>query len=66
MYPTHWWESGEVVEDLVALPLDGIPSGRYLLRIGIYDPDTAIRLSPTSEGGKRYAEDMVILTEVQR
>ena len=66
MYPTHWWESGEVVEDLIVLPLDGVPSGSYLLRLGIYDPDTAIRLSATSKGGERYAEDMVPLTEVQR
>jgi hypothetical protein len=66
MYPTHWWESGEVVEDLIVLPLDGIPSGRYLLRVGIYDPDTAIRLSAYSEDGERYEGDVVTLTEVQR
>jgi hypothetical protein len=66
MYPTNWWESGEVVEDLIVLPLDGIPSGRYLLRVGIYDPDTAIRLSAYSEDGERYEGDVVTLAEVQR
>jgi hypothetical protein len=66
MYPTHWWESGEVVEDLIILPLDEIPSGRYLLRVGIYEPDTAIRLSAYSKDGERYEGDIVTLAEVQR
>jgi hypothetical protein len=65
-YPTHWWESGEVVEDLIVLALDGVPPGRYLLRVGVYEPDAAVRLSAYSEDGERYQGDIVTLTEVQR
>jgi len=65
-YPTLWWESGEVVEDLIVLPLDEVPSGRYLLQIGIYEQDTAVRLGAYSEGGEQYLGDTVTLTEVQR
>jgi len=65
-YPTHWWETGEVVEDLIVLSLDGIPPGRYLLAVGVYDPETGVRLEAYSEGGEDVLGDSLLLTEVER
>jgi hypothetical protein len=65
-YPTHWWETGEIVEDLIELPLEGVPSGDYTLEVGVYDQDTGIRLEAYSEGGEQDLGDILLLTEVQR
>jgi len=43
-YPTTWWEVGEIVSDEISLPLEGLPQGRYRLGIGVYHPDTGVRL----------------------
>jgi len=65
-YPTTWWERGEVVEDTVALSLDGVSPGRYRLILGLYDPETGERLPASSDDGERYPGDAVPLTTVQR
>jgi hypothetical protein len=44
MYPTNWWEAGEVVSDEIALSLEGVPAGVYRIDVGVYDPDTLERL----------------------
>ncbi len=41
-YPTRLWLSGEYVPDTVQLPL---PAAAYALRIGMYDPETGMRLN---------------------
>jgi len=64
-YPTTWWEAGEVVEDSISLSLTGIPPGRYLLKIGIYAPETGNRLPVTDARGRPLAEDAVLLTVVE-
>jgi hypothetical protein len=43
-YPTLWWEAGEVVSDEFVLQLEGLPGGSYQLAVGVYDPDTNVRL----------------------
>jgi hypothetical protein len=65
-YPTHWWEAGEMVEDLMKLPLEGIPSSDYILEVGVYDQDTGVRLEAYAEGGEQAIGDTLLLTEVQR
>jgi hypothetical protein len=55
-YPTHWWESGEVVSEDITVPLIEVPEGRYALTIGVYVP----------EGNRLYTQegaDRVILDE---
>ncbi|MEE8392249.1 MAG: glycosyltransferase family 39 protein [Anaerolineae bacterium] len=65
-YPTTNWQSGEVVEDTITLPLDDVPPGRYHLVIGLYDPATGERLPAYSADGARYPGDAVLLDIVQR
>ena len=65
-YPTSWWERGEVVEDTISLPLDGVSSGWYRLVVGLYNPETGERLPVYSADGERYPDDAVPLTTVQR
>ncbi len=43
-YPTDIWEPGEVVRDVVALPLAGLAPGEYELRLGWYAADGGARL----------------------
>jgi hypothetical protein len=65
-YPTTQWERGEVVEDTIAMPLDEVSPGRYRLTVGLYHPGTGKRLAVYSPSGKRYPDDALPLTTVQR
>ncbi len=50
-YPTSLWQPGEVVIETVTLPLQPErPTGNFTLHIGLYHPDTGVRL-PLIEGG---------------
>jgi hypothetical protein len=50
-YPTSFWIPGETVLDRHDLTLpDGAPAGRYRLRVGLYQPETGLRLPvPTGD-----------------
>jgi hypothetical protein len=50
-YPTDWWEQSEIVRDTITIPLDKAPPGRYVVKIGLYNPDTAQRLPAQAAGG---------------
>jgi hypothetical protein len=63
-YPTLWWETGEVVSDGIAVSLAGVPSGVYRLEIGVYDPDSGVRLPLTSGREPQQPPDRLILPEV--
>lgn len=43
-YPTSLWDAGETIFDPRTVSLAGLPSGRYGLRLGWYDPQTGARL----------------------
>lgn len=47
-YPTSIWEPGEVIEDTYMVPLENVPPGQYVIRVGLYHLDKG-RL-PTSNG----------------
>ena len=50
--PTSQWEVGEVMVDPYQLPIPpSILPGDYQLRVGLYDPDTKVRL-PIVEPGR--------------
>ena len=65
VYPTTWWERGEVVEDTILLSLNGVPPGRYRLVLGLYDQGTGERLPAYSAEGERHTDDAIPLTTVQ-
>jgi hypothetical protein len=42
--PTTGWLPGEIILDEHTLSLEGLPPGRYQLDVGLYDPETGVRL----------------------
>lgn len=65
-YPTTWWDRGEVVEDTLDIDIGGLPSGQYLLQIGLYDPDTGERVAVFSADGQPYPDNAVPLSLLGR
>ena len=43
-YPTSWWEAGEIVLDEARLDVGALAPGPYRLAVGVYDPETGVRL----------------------
>lgn len=43
-YPTTVWEAGEIVRDVISVPLDSLPQGSYSIVIGLYDELSGERL----------------------
>ena len=60
-YPTRWWAEGEVVGDVILLPLTDVPAGEYRLALGVYDPATAERLSAIDGQGRLLPDGRLIL-----
>ncbi len=38
------WAQGDLLRDVYALPLEGVPPGIYELRVGLYDPESGARV----------------------
>ncbi len=64
LYPTSAWRHSEIVVDPRSLALDGAPPGAYTLAVGLYHPDTLVRLPVTDAGGRAVAGDAVPLTRL--
>jgi hypothetical protein len=62
-YPTGIWAPGEVVSDEIVLSLEGVPTGRYDLAVGWYDPETSLRLLATDRAGNPLPDDRLILPD---
>jgi hypothetical protein len=62
-YPTMLWVPGEVVVDRYTIPVaaDAMP-GRYAIEVGMYDPETIVRLPVLDPGGA--AGDRILLGEI--
>ncbi len=56
-YPTNFWHPGEIIEDRVLIPFDGVPSGRYGIAIGVYDGLTGNRLHILGSNGEQLVDD---------
>ncbi|MCP4357152.1 MAG: hypothetical protein GY796_03925 [Chloroflexi bacterium] len=48
-YPTTAWEAGEIVRDVVEIPLAGVADGAYDIWIGLYQTDIGERLKVNGE-----------------
>ncbi len=60
-YPTTWWEAGEVVSDEVSFDVTELPPGRYRLAVGVYAPDTGLRLTlPSGQDQLNLEEEIQI------
>jgi hypothetical protein len=60
-YPTNWWEAGEVVSDEISFDTTELPPGRYRLAVGIYAPDTGVRLAfPSGQDQMNLEEEIQI------
>ena len=49
-YPTSLWAANEVVTDPRQLDLSQLPSGRYRVLVGLYDPNSGARLPAYRDG----------------
>jgi hypothetical protein len=67
-YPTTWWEASEVVSDEVHLALSEVPSGRYQLAVGVYNPDTGERLAIVDQPARFVVDErrLILPEEVGR
>ena len=60
MFPFWLWQAGDVVRDVRWFPVPGgLPPGRYVLRLGLYDAGTGARRPVWDEGGARFTDDVV-------
>ena len=64
-YPTTAWLPGEVVEDVIAVPIDqDLMPGSYYIEVGIYDPQTGTRLAARNAQGETQAGDRIVLQQI--
>lgn len=64
-HPTTLWEPGEVIADtyrFVVYP--DVPPGRYPLEIGMYRPETDVRLVVRDADGRPVPHDRILLSEI--
>jgi hypothetical protein len=62
LYPTTAWLPGELIVDTHEILVDG-PSV-YTLVVGMYDPNTLMRVPVFDASGVRLANDQVLLTQI--
>ena len=61
---TRSWRAGEVLADAYTLSLpDDLAPGDYTLRVGLYEPDTFLRL-PVTYQGQPQPDNQLVLTTV--
>lgn len=63
-YPTHWWEAEEVVSDVVQFSLAEVVTGKYVLGVGVYEPEGGARLSIHDPAGGGDPGGFLALQEV--
>ncbi|MCJ7668871.1 MAG: glycosyltransferase family 39 protein [Anaerolineae bacterium] len=65
LYPTIYWQEGEVIPDQHLLRLSpDLPPGRHLIEVGIYSSETEERLAVIDQEGK-IRDDKVVLGYVK-
>ena len=62
LYPTTAWQPGEQIVDVHDILVDA--PGTYTLFVGMYDPNTLIRVPAFDATGSRLPNDQVVLTQV--
>jgi 4-amino-4-deoxy-L-arabinose transferase-like glycosyltransferase len=60
-YPTSFWKAGDVVRDPHRLTIEGAAAGSCTLSMGMYDPETLVRLPAHRRGNHgRFKDDLVV------
>ena len=60
--PTPSWRAGEVIEDSYSVLLDeSLPTGEYELSVGMYNPETMVRLAAYDTAGRRLHSDRIVV-----
>ncbi len=63
VYPTSRWQPGEILNDAQSLPIAAdLPSGKYRVVIGLYDPATGTRLPVLDENGQITGDSVLLAT----
>ena len=62
LYPTTAWQPGELIVDVHDILVDA--PGTYTLIVGMYDPNTLVRVSVFDSNGARLANDQAMLTQI--
>ena len=63
-YPTSWWAPGEVFSDTVQVDLAGLAPGSYTVTVGLYEPESGMRLPVLLSGEIPAVNDWVVLQEL--
>jgi hypothetical protein len=63
-FPTTFWWPGDVITDVISIPLTAVPAGQYGLAVGVYDPLAGTRLPVMDEAGRVRADGRLILPEM--
>lgn len=61
LLPLNSWAVGEIITDQFAItPVDALVQGRYQVRVGLYEPNSGLRLRVTSASGDEPADYVVV------
>ncbi|MGC9360822.1 MAG: hypothetical protein ACP5G7_10705, partial [Anaerolineae bacterium] len=60
-FPTRFWMSGEMVEDVISIRLEGIQPGTYGVLVGVYNWATGERLPIEADGGPADPDGRFVL-----
>ncbi len=63
-YPTSWWLPAQVVVDRHTIHLSAPPTEAAWLRVGMYDPETMIRVPVYDGTGQQLPGDAIPLAEI--
>jgi hypothetical protein len=66
-FPTRAWQPAITIPDThtIVLPPD-LPAGEYVLKAGLYDPNTGQRLPATAADGTITEDNSILLTTINR
>jgi hypothetical protein len=61
--PSSQWQAGEMISDLIDLPLWNLSPGEYRISVGLTNPDTGERLRAINTAGKTLPDNRYIFSE---
>jgi hypothetical protein len=62
-HPSSEWQAGELISDLIEIPLWNLPPGEYRISVGLTNPDTETRLPAVDLEGNALPDSRYIFSE---